>query len=91
MQTRTAQPHNAAVAYLAYLNMLESLPPEVDFNTTQIGRLTVLGKDLLDFHPKDLAELIAKSAALERRYEGCVTSEAFESIAADLERLAGEA
>ena len=77
-------------AYLGYSRLLEQLPPEVDYTDAQGARLIDLARAVRESRPLTLAELAAKTAALARFYEGSETTVAFESIVADIRRLAGE-
>ena len=91
----TAQTHGALVpapweAYVGYSKTLEQMPSEVDVSDAQADQFAILVERMLESQPKNLTELVAKTTALERCYgeSGAEAKEAFESIAADIQRLA---
>ncbi len=90
----TVQSYDAGVlpacrAYLEYSDLLAQLPPEVDLTEAQGDRLGTLATRMEESRPNNLAELVAKAAALEDCYEGADAMPALKSIVADIRRLAG--
>ena len=80
----------ACRAYCGYSDLLEQLPPDIDYSDAQAAQIGALEEAVQESEPQDLKELAVKITTLERAYEGSETAVPFKIIAKDIRRLAGE-
>ena len=80
----------ACRAYCGYSDLLEQLPPDIDYSDAHAAQIGALTEAVEESEPQDLKELAVNITTLARAYEGAETEVPFKIIAKDIRRLAGE-